>query len=135
MRETSDALRLEGELYGQISVIRKGFYILANGPKSEKRAEEAMELDPENPRAILLKANRYVYAPKIYGGNADKGITWLNKVNILNPEQPDILFDLYTAFSVCYREKKEWSTSLDYIRKAEVLYPENLYLHDRDFLF
>lgn len=47
------------------------------GMESMITLEHAMKLDPENPRALLLKAQSVLYTPEKYGGGKEKAISVL----------------------------------------------------------
>lgn len=53
------------------------------GLKSFKLAKQAVELDPNNPIALILKGNVYFHAPKAFGGNKQEAMEMFDKAEQL----------------------------------------------------
>ncbi len=56
------------------------------GPKAGKILEVALNVDPKNPRALLLMGQNLFYTPAMFGGGADKAKPFLEKATKLFAE-------------------------------------------------
>ncbi|KGN79705.1 hypothetical protein HQ35_06775 [Porphyromonas cangingivalis] len=50
-----------------------------DGAESQKQQEIALETNPQNPRAHLLKAQTLAYTPEAFGGGKDKALLFVQK--------------------------------------------------------
>lgn len=69
----ADAYALLGSLLGQ----KAGYQPMRSmflGPKSDRMFEKALDLEPENPRVVLLKAVSHYYKPRMFGGSRRKAL-------------------------------------------------------------
>jgi tetratricopeptide (TPR) repeat protein len=83
--ESSNARALLGDLYGtkiDLGGMTAGWRY---GPMVAKEDARALELDPNNPRALAAMGRRYFFAPAIFGGNVEKAIASFKKATILDP--------------------------------------------------
>lgn len=117
-RNTPDAYRILSEA-GSYLMIQKGFrYIIKNSKEINEYAETALKFDPQNSKAEAIIANGLINAPKIFGGDLDRGVTIIERLlvnkDITNEQRYNMLISLAKAL-----EKK------DYALEAEKIYPNN----------
>ncbi|MBI9097922.1 MAG: hypothetical protein JEY91_05570 [Spirochaetaceae bacterium] len=63
---------------GSFIMLQKGVgYIISHSSDVQKQAEKALELDSTNARAALIVAQGLMNAPRLFGGNKEKGIEML----------------------------------------------------------
>ena len=124
-RRTSELLRLQSDTISQLCLVRGLGYTILNGPRVGPLAQEALELDPDNGKAIIILASAKVYPPPIFGGNPTEGIRLmreaLEKPNIDKDDRFNILSGIGVALGKLNRE----SEARRYLRRALDLYPEN----------
>lgn len=86
---SSDAHTLLSDLYGA-KIGLDGFWTAIRlGSKADSELETALRLNPDNPRAHLTKGRRYLYSPKIFGGDLDKAISSFKEATLLDPHSDD----------------------------------------------
>lgn len=66
-------------VFGQ-KASRGGFAAMRAGPKSGRAAEEALALDPDNPRAQYFAALGDLNKPKMFGGDAERSLQQLQHI-------------------------------------------------------
>jgi Tfp pilus assembly protein PilF len=49
------------------------------GPKSSAAINKAMEIDPTNPRVLLIAGTAKFYTPKAYGGDKDRALEYFRR--------------------------------------------------------
>ncbi len=86
---SSDAHTLLSDLYGT-KIGLDGFWTAIRlGPKADSELETALRLNPDNPRAHLTKGRRYLYSPRMFGGDLDKAISSFKEATLLDPHSDD----------------------------------------------
>ena len=71
--EESEVLALEGYLY-QARIGADGSRGMTMSQKAGKRINKALKLNPNNPRALFLKAQNTYYTPGFFGGGAKNAL-------------------------------------------------------------
>jgi len=120
-------VRLYAESLGQLSTLKTLGFLMSNGTKIQPLAEEAVELDPGEIKAHMLIASRYVYSPGIWGGDPDKGISMLEDVVRLGGLDREDEHNINVGIGFAHTMAKRWSRGLIYFRKAQEIYPGNIY--------
>lgn len=91
------------------------------------QTEKALELDPDNSKASLIKAQYLLNAPRIAGGNKQIGMKILieqsNKNNLEKLDQ----FHLLIALSEAYQKQRDKRKSIEAVKQALTLFPNNQY--------
>lgn len=128
--EYSESWRMKSEIISQRCLVRGVGYILGNGLNVNKYAEKALELNPDNGKAIIIIASSKVYPPPIYGGNPKKGILLMEEAS----EKPDIekddLFNIYSGYGVGYAKLEDFEKARFWFESALMLYPDNAYVNE-----
>ncbi|MHB0854585.1 MAG: hypothetical protein ACYC1H_05260 [Rectinema subterraneum] len=127
--ETPTSLIVLAEPLGELSILKDLGFLLANGPKIGQHASKALESDPHNIKALLLKASALAYPPPIWGGNYKKALeAYAAILPITEPGLPrDVLFDLRVGIATAYANLKLSEHAAWWFRAALELYPENNY--------
>lgn len=61
--------------------------LFSSGLQSFRLAKQAVDLDGENPIALLLKGNVYFYAPRAFGGNKEEAMLLFEKAERIMQQQ------------------------------------------------
>jgi len=81
----ADAHALLADLYGS-KIGLKGFWAAIHvGATAEKETEQALRFDPNNVRAQLTLGRRYLYSPKIFGGDVARAVASFRQATVLDP--------------------------------------------------
>jgi tetratricopeptide (TPR) repeat protein len=81
----ADAHALLASLYGIKIGYGGAFAGMRYGPKSEAEAQRALQLDPNCAGAYVVLGRRYLYAPKMFGGDVNKAIDSFRKSTTVDP--------------------------------------------------
>jgi tetratricopeptide (TPR) repeat protein len=93
---SSDAHALLGDLYGRkISGMFSGMHY---GPKSEAETRRAFELNANNPRAFAVVGRKYLFSPKMFGGDTAKAVESFQKATTLDPHDDEAFVWLAIAY-------------------------------------
>ncbi len=120
-------VRLYAEALSQLSTLKSLGYLMFHGPKIQPLAEEAVELDPNEIKAHLLIAARYVYSPGIWGGDPDKGIAMLEEIGRMNGLSREDEHNLNVGTGFAHTMAERWGEAVPYFQKALDSYPGNIY--------
>ncbi|MEW6456772.1 MAG: hypothetical protein AB1410_08700 [Acidobacteriota bacterium] len=122
----SDSYALLGALLGlKISI---SWYLAPSlGPKSSKEIEKAIQLDPDNPRAYLIKGISSYNTPVIFGGGVSKATKDLElSIKLFEKEKKDSsiepswgMGEAYARLGLCYIKKGDK-------KKAEEIFIEGI---------
>lgn len=112
--EFSDSHALLGAVYG-LKISLSPFQGPFLGPKSFDELDKGIELNPNNPRAYLLRGVGYLNTPSIFGGGLSKAINDLEKaIKLFEEEKNEDLIlpswgicEAYAWLGTCYKKKKE----------------------------
>jgi tetratricopeptide (TPR) repeat protein len=121
-------------LFSSILGIEIGFkpqFAMINGMKSGKEIGKARKLGPENPRVYMIDGTGKLYAPKMFGGGADKAIPLFEKAAELFGKEKDRGIypdwgkdEIYVWLGNAYKEKKKDSTAVKFYKKALEVNPD-----------
>ena len=120
-------VRLYAESLSQLSTLKSLGFLMANGTKIEPLAEEALSLDPRETKAQLLLASRYVYSPKIWGGDPDKGIRMLEDIRANSPLDREDEHNIAVGIGFAHTMAEDWKKAVPYFQAALDIYPGNIY--------
>jgi tetratricopeptide (TPR) repeat protein len=126
----SEGFRMKSEIISQMCMVKGVGFIISQGPKVTPLAEKALELNPENGKAIILIASSKVYPPPIYGGNPEKGIELMQKANRMPDIEKDDLFNIYSGLGVAYEKLGDDEKAAYWLEKALDIYPDNVYANE-----
>lgn len=128
----SDSHALLSSLYGSKIGI-KPMLGMTLGPKAGKEVSEAIELDPNNPRAYLVDGISKYHTPPMWGGGVDKAMASLLKAISLYDSipPPDSLMpdwgwdEAYVWVGNCYMKKEDYKAAKIQFEKALEINPDN----------
>jgi len=103
------------------------------GMKSFGSFDQALSIDPSNPRIHLLKGVYLLYVPEAYGGGPDsalesllKAVGFFEKERVEDPMKPDWGKDeAYTYLGIIYKRKGDPAKAREMLVKALSLNPES----------
>ncbi len=120
-------VRLYAESLGQLSTLKSLGFLMSNGTKIQPLAQEAVELDSGDVKAHLLIASRYVYSPGIWGGNPDKGIAMLEDIARMGGLDREDEHNINVGIGFAHTMARRWEEAIPFFRKAQDIYPGNIY--------
>lgn len=98
---SSDAHALLGDLYGMKIGFGGMFAGMHYGPKANAETQRAFELDANNPRAYAVVGRKYLFAPRMFGGDLDKAVQSFQKATTLDPHYDEA----FVWLALAYRRK------------------------------
>jgi hypothetical protein len=120
--ETASTIALLVEIRTAMFATRGLGYILGNSGVIEKLLNRAFEMEPQNPRVLILKANSELYKPF---GNLDASILFFNKaVERPGLSRPQRFMALY-GLAEAWNKKWDGNRRREHLLKAQTLYPRN----------
>jgi tetratricopeptide (TPR) repeat protein len=121
----SDAHRLLADTYMRLMSYNGSLYSISHGPEALKSVQKAIQLDKRNFAAFDSLGIYYVSAPKIGGGDIDKGIAALNKG--LASNEPFDQFISHIWLGRVYLKKGKRSEALNHLHQAQKIYPNSIW--------
>jgi tetratricopeptide (TPR) repeat protein len=121
--QSSDAHALLADLYGSKISFGGAFAGMKYGPKANDETHRAFQLDANNPRAYAVIGRRYLYAPKIFGGDLDKAIESFRKSTELEPHGDEA----FVWLAIAYRKKGDTAHAQAAIKEAVHLNGRNVF--------
>jgi tetratricopeptide (TPR) repeat protein len=129
-RETSESRRLLADCYAQILPYRGVLYAMRTGRRIMENAERAVELDPDNTRALITLALSYLHAPAFAGGSVEAAIEMLESVRA-EPRLPRVeAFSANVWLAVAYQKLDRPEKAQPYLEAASRIYPGNTWVHE-----
>ena len=86
-----------------------------------------MSLNPEETKAQILLASRYVYSPKIWGGDPDKGIEMLEEIRRNSPLDREDEHNIAVGIGFAHTMAERWEQAKPFFQDALDIYPGNIY--------
>jgi len=127
MNRDARGIRQYAESLSQMATLKTMGYLFSNGPKIQTLAREAIELDPDEIKAHMLIASRYIYSPSIFGGNPAKGISIIEAlVQRISFDREDE-HNINIALGVANLKLDRWVEAAQYFQEAQEIYPGNVY--------
>ncbi len=124
IKETSDNWRIISES-GSYMMLQKGItYIIKNSKAVNDNALKALELDNNNHRASIIVANGFINAPKLFGGDINRGINILMELNLNNVSR-EVRFNRLFTLARAYKQNKKRDLAITYCEKSLKIYPGN----------
>lgn len=120
-------VRLYAESLSQLSTLKSLGYLMSHGSKIQPLAEEAVALDSGEIKAHILLASRYVYSPKVWGGDPDKGIAMLEAAAGMNGLTREDEHNINVGIGFAHTMAERWDEAVPFFQKAVELYPGNIY--------
>lgn len=74
------AYLLEAEARAEIMLFKGVGFIIKNGSRVQELAEKTLDLDPDNPEALVIYAQGRINAPRLFGGNRKEGLEILERL-------------------------------------------------------
>jgi tetratricopeptide (TPR) repeat protein len=112
---------LLADLYGRKIGFGGMFAGMRYGPKADAESKKALALDPKNPRAYACLGRKYLYAPKMFGGDINKSVDSFLKATQLDPK-----FDEnFVWLALAYRKKGDKEDADKALQEALRLNPRS----------
>lgn len=111
---SADAHALLADLYGSKIGFDGGFAAMRYGPKANDEIQRAFQLDANNPRALGVIGRKYLYSPKIFGGDIDRAIDSFRKATEFDPHNDEA----YVWLAIAYRKKGDTVRAQSAVREA-----------------
>ncbi|MCK4571512.1 tetratricopeptide repeat protein [candidate division WOR-3 bacterium] len=116
---------------GRVGQVRGVMKSLSLVPAIRKEFEKALELKSEHTGAMDGLAVLYYELPRLFGGNLDKSLEYLNKAVAIDSNYSI----LYIDFANVYIKKKEYDKAESYLNKMLEIknptHPADFYLKDK----
>lgn len=120
-------VRLYTESLSQLSTLKTLGFLMANGPKIQPLAEEAVSLNPDDPKARMILASRYVYSPSVWGGDPDRGIAMIEEIKARGGLDREARHNTAVGIGFAHTMAERWEEAVPYFREALEVYPGNVY--------
>jgi len=127
MGRDARGVRQYAESLSQITTLKTTGFLISNGPKTQSLAREAIELNPNEIKAHMLIASRYIYSPPMFGGNPAKGIGIIEAISQRGPLDREDAHNINVALGVANMRLDRWLEAAEYFQKAQEIYPGNVY--------
>ena len=112
---------LLADLYGRKIGFGGMFTAMHYGPKADAESKKALALDPSNPRAYACLGRKYLYTPKMFGGDINKSVESFLKATQLDPK-----FDEnFVWLALAYRKKGDKENADKALQEALRLNPRS----------
>jgi len=112
---------LLSDLYGRKIGFGNMFTGMRYGPKVDTESKRALALDPTNPRAYACLGRKYLFAPKMFGGDVNKSVESFLKATQLDPR-----FDEnFVWLALAYRKKGDREDADKALQEALRLNPQS----------
>ncbi len=112
---------LLADLYGRKIGFGGMFAGMHYGPKADAESKKALALDPNNPRAYACLGRKYLFAPKMFGGDIDKSVESFLKATQLDPKSDEN----FVWLAMAYRKKGDNQDATRALQEALRLNPRS----------
>jgi len=124
-KEMSEIISTMAEA-NSLLILQKGFlFKVANFSVSQQLAKKALELNPENFQALLVRAQFLCIAPPIAGGNLEEGIKMLKDLSERISLSKPYRFYVLQSLAEVYRDNKRTKDAAIIYKQALKIYPGN----------
>lgn len=117
---SSEAHALLADLYGRKIGYGGMFAGMRFGPKANAETRRAFELDENNPLAYAVVGRKYLFAPKMFGGDLSKAVQSFEKATTLDPHYDEA----FVWLAIAYRKTGD-------SRRAQIALSQALRLNSR----
>ena len=125
IEEFSEGYRLRAEAISHLCMVTSVSWVLINGLRIKGNCEKALELNPNNAKAMFLLGASKTYPPSWFGGNTNKAIKILHKALKLQYQELNDTYNIYTAMGVAFLKEKKYRKALRWLEKSVEIYPKN----------
>jgi tetratricopeptide (TPR) repeat protein len=73
------------------------------GPKANTEIQRTFQLDPNCPQAFTVIGRKYLYSPRVFGGDIEKAIDSFKKATAIDPSNDEA----FVWLAIAYRKKGE----------------------------
>ena len=87
-----------GDLYGRKIGFGGMFTGMRYGPKADAETRRAFDLNANNPLAFAVIGRKYLFAPKMFGGDPAKAVQSFQKATSLDPHGDEAFVWLALAY-------------------------------------
>ena len=108
-------------------MVQKGLlYIISNFLVPQRQMNRALELDPENHQALLIKAQFLCNAPPVFGGNLQSGINLLKELSDRTDISAADRFYIIRTKAEVYLDNNRKKDAAAACREALAIFPGNI---------
>lgn len=125
IKESSDLYRLKAEATSHLCMVTSVAWVLINGMRISGYCERALDLNPENGKAMFILGASKTYPPFWFGGNTRVAIRLLNRALRMEYIEVNDRYNIYTALGVAHLKDKNFKKAIRYLEKSLEIYPNN----------
>jgi len=131
LSNSSEAWRLLSDAGSFIMLQKSTGYIIANSGKVKEQAEKSIELNRRNARASLIVAQGLLNAPKIFGGDKEKGIRLIEDLIKREDLSYEDRYFIMSALSDAYVALDRDDDAVRNYRMMLSIYPGSMYIQSK----
>gem|GEM_PF-1085879 len=120
----SDAHRLVGDAIGRLIAYRGWRFAASNGSKAHAAIERALQLDDQNAMAHLTLGYRYLFTPRLFGGDPGKAVEAFRRA-LGSARDEHERFLAHLGLGQALLKRKEYEEAREHLQKAVTIYPHN----------
>lgn len=79
LQSSAETLALRGVVLDDLIGLRGMMAGMTLGPKAARLIQDATNLEPDNPRVLMLRGVYDYFTPEAFGGGVERALGWLNK--------------------------------------------------------
>jgi tetratricopeptide (TPR) repeat protein len=125
IQEFSEGFRLKAEAICHLCMVTSVPWVIINGLRIKGYCEKALDLYPENGKAMFLLGGAKAYPPFWFGGNPREAIRLLKKALKMKYLELNDKYNIYTAMGVAYLKEKKYTKAIGSLEKSLLIYPGN----------
>ena len=122
-KSTARAKRLKSESISRLFTYRGAFFIIRNSGRASSLLEESLAEEPDDEMARLVEVLYLVSAPRIAGGDKQKGRTIMAKIQ--KKEHPVYSFVTYNLLASLDKEAENTEQAQEHLQNAAEFFPDS----------
>lgn len=128
LNQNVDALIIESKLEGYYTEVNFLKYMWSKGLNAFNLINQVWDMDKENPRAILVKAQQLLYTPGFYGGDVKKGKSMIKDLMANESLLPEDAYGCIIDLAKMAKKENNQKLFDTYLGYSKSLFPNNYYL-------
>lgn len=121
-KEHSDAYRILADIYLDSLEYRGILGQINYSGKGRKLLKESLKLDRSNYAACKSLGGYYIFAPKLFGGDVDKGVKLIKES--LKSDEDSIKYVAYCLLGNLYEDQEDLNQAIKFVTEATEIYPK-----------